>query len=130
MSEPKPKKKPRIPADHRAANGKFLPGNPGGPGAPRVHFDDEYREIFNKVLTPRAAEAVFKKIVACAKKGDPKAMALVCKFGLREPAKEVALQVTGGDEFAQAIQQARGDPALQGKDITADLGASTGARKK
>jgi hypothetical protein len=69
----------------RDESGRFLPGNPGGPGNPHAKRVAELRTKALDAATPDDIESIMSKQVELAKKGDRKAAEFVFKwlFGVK-----------------------------------------------
>ena len=57
--------------------GRFLPGNPGGPGNPHVHKVAKLRAAMLSAVTEKDMRAITKKLVTLATDGDLKAIELL-----------------------------------------------------
>ncbi len=55
----------------RGSNGRFRKGNPGGPGNPHVGSVAAFRAALFEVVTEKDIVAVWRKLVALAKAGEP-----------------------------------------------------------
>jgi hypothetical protein len=56
-----------------AQNGRFLTGNPGGPGRPRRAIEADYLAALSEAVPIEAWRAIVAKAVEQARDGDPKA---------------------------------------------------------
>jgi hypothetical protein len=63
--------------DFKDKRGKFIKGNPGGPGNPFASRQQEYRELFLKCVTQAKFKKIIKKITEKAIKGDLSAAKLL-----------------------------------------------------
>jgi hypothetical protein len=54
-------------------NGRFAPGNPGGPGRPRRAVERQYLAALSDAISLEAWQEIVKATVVAAKQGDPKA---------------------------------------------------------
>ena len=59
--------------DDRDTNGRFAPGNSGGPGRPKRHIEVEYMTSMLSVCTLSEWEEIVRQAVTLAKEGDHKA---------------------------------------------------------
>lgn len=57
----------------RDNNGRFAPGNPGGPGRPRRTVERDYLAALGEAVSPRDWQEVVARALADAKAGDGKA---------------------------------------------------------
>ena len=57
----------------RDANGRFLPGNAGGPGNPLGQHVNLLRKALLEAVTPQDMEEIAKALLAAAKGGDVQA---------------------------------------------------------
>lgn len=55
----------------RGADGRFVEGNPGGPGSPYIQRVAEWRSAMAKAITPDDIERVVLKLVEAATAGHP-----------------------------------------------------------
>jgi hypothetical protein len=95
----------------RGANGRFLPGNRGGPGNPRSQLARQLRsrleEALHKACSPDRLLAAVDAILKCAEAGDVAALRLLCE---RIAGPPVAADVLERIEALEA--------ALDGKDVS------------
>jgi hypothetical protein len=70
---------------HRAPNGRFLPGNPGGPGNPFVKQVAALKGALYESLTPHDIRAIMQKMRDRALAGDVAAARLVLEYTLGRP---------------------------------------------
>jgi hypothetical protein len=54
-------------------NGRFLPGNPGGPGRPRRAIESDYLAALSEAVPTDTSRAIVAKAVEPAQAGDAKA---------------------------------------------------------
>ena len=66
----------------RDSNGKFAPGNPGGPGRPRRAIEMDYLRVFSEILTTDAWRAICQRAVEHAQQGEAKSREFVTRFAL------------------------------------------------
>lgn len=71
-----------IPPEFRGDRGRFLPGNPGGPGRPPLFIDLENLRAITSVLTPEAWKDLAQRKLEAAKKGDREAFEWCERRGL------------------------------------------------
>jgi len=65
------------PAIGRGVNGRFAPGNPGGPGNPMAARVAEYRQQLLQCVQPGDVEAIYASMLFKAKQGDTAAAGLL-----------------------------------------------------
>lgn len=98
----------------RHADGRFAPGNAGGPGRPRRAVEREYLAALADELTLDRWRRIVRGAIDAAENGDPKAREWVAKYALgTEPPTLSALAVadaagvTPDDEVADAVRLAK-----------------------
>ena len=69
----------------RGTNGRFAPGNPGGPGNPFVKRAAELRSVLHAAVTDDDLTAVMSKLVSLAKDGDIAAIKLLLDRTIGKP---------------------------------------------
>lgn len=74
-----------VPAGHRGANGRFLRGNPGGPGNPYARQAALLRGALHAALGPEDVEDVARAMIARAIDGDVAAAKLVLAYAVGKP---------------------------------------------
>ena len=79
------KPKPNGPNDGRGEDGRFLPGNPGGPGNPYPRQVAALRNSILQAVTPKDIEEIIKAQIAEAKQGDTVAAKFVLERVLGRP---------------------------------------------
>ena len=84
--------------DHEA-NGKFAPGNRGGPGNPYARRVSELRHIILDCLGEEELSDIIHAMIAQAKKGDVAAARLLLQYSLGKPAAAVEPDRMHIDEF-------------------------------
>ncbi len=84
----------------RGADGRWLPGNPGGPGNPLAKRTAEIRQAVYDAVTAEDLRAIVKALVAQAKAGDVPA------------AREVLDRLLGKSVQAVKVSDAEERPAL------------------
>jgi hypothetical protein len=77
--------KPNGPNDGRGEDGRFLPGNPGGPGNPYPRQVAALRNSILQAVTPKDIEEIIKAQIAQAKQGDTVAAKFVLERVLGRP---------------------------------------------
>jgi len=95
-------------AEVRDDQGRFLPGNPGGPGNPHVAAVGAWRKALVEAVTPEDVGAVTRKLVAKAKEGESWAVKELFDRCLGRPQQRMELD-TGEQTWAAmlvALQQA------------------------
>ncbi len=65
---------------HNLLNGRFAPGNPGGPGRPKRSVEEQYLIVFREEVSPDAWREVVKRALADALDGDHKARVFLARF--------------------------------------------------
>lgn len=63
----------------RNENGRFAPGNPGGPGRPRRAVEQDYLAALGDAVTLSAWKKVVARALADAEAGDPRARDWITK---------------------------------------------------
>lgn len=98
----------------RRADGRFAPGNAGGPGRPRRAVEREYLAALADELTLDRWRRIVRGAIDAAENGDPKAREWVARYALGvEPPTLSALAVadaagvTPDDEVADAVRLAK-----------------------
>ena len=79
------KPKPNGPNDGRGEDGRFLPGNPGGPGNPYRRQVAALRNSILQAVTPKDIEEIIKAQIAQAKQGDTVAAKFILERVLGRP---------------------------------------------
>lgn len=72
----------------RDARGRFTSGNSGGPGNPHVKAVAAWRSALTRVVSPADIEAVLRKLLECAKAGEPWAIKELLDRCLGKPRAE------------------------------------------
>lgn len=78
-------------AIEKDARGRFAPGNRGGPGRPRKHYEQRYQRIVYDALTPEALFRAVSKLIELAEQGDVAAIRELLRLAL--PAKPDPFEV-------------------------------------
>ena len=79
------KPKPNGPNDGRGEDGRFLPGNAGGPGNPYPRQVAALRNSILQAVTPKDIEEIIKAQIAQAKQGDTVAAKFILERVLGRP---------------------------------------------
>ena len=74
---------------HRGVLGRFLPGNPGGPGNPHARATSRLRSALLRAATPSNIEAIVRALIEKAKAGDVQAAREVLNRALGRTAQSV-----------------------------------------
>lgn len=97
----------------RRADGRFAPGNPGGPGRPRRAVEREYLAALADELTIDRWRRIVRGAIDAAENGDPKAREWIARYALGSaPPTLAALAVadmagvSADDEVADAVRLA------------------------
>lgn len=61
---------PKAATNARASNGRFAPGNPGGPGNPHAGQVSKLRAAILRAVDEGDVEAIIAKLVSMAREGD------------------------------------------------------------
>jgi hypothetical protein len=73
----------------RAANGRFQPGNPGGPGNPLGGRIAAPRGMLRDRITDEELTAIWDRVIAMAKDGHWQAIKLVLSYVVGKPGKNI-----------------------------------------
>ena len=76
----------------RDSKGRFLPGNPGGPGNPQAGSVGRWRQALAEAVSADDLARVAQKLVAAAKAGEPWAVRELLDRCLGKPHVQVELQ--------------------------------------
>jgi hypothetical protein len=80
---------------HRDGNGRFAPGNPGGPGRPRRAVEQDYLIAASQAVSPERFQRIAERAAEDAEKGDPRARQWLSDLLLgRRATTSMALTVT------------------------------------
>ena len=79
------KPKPNGPNDGRGEDGRFLPGNPGGPGNPYPRQVAALRNSILQAVTPKDIEEIIRAQIEQAKQGDTVAAKFILERVLGRP---------------------------------------------
>src|SRR5690349_20325939 len=74
----------------RDHNGRFLPGNPGGPGRPRRQTESEYLRAVQRVCSLEDVAAIAERAVTQARGGDARAREWLSRYLLGIPSAAAA----------------------------------------
>jgi hypothetical protein len=77
----------------RDERGRFLPGNPGGPGRPPRSTEVAYLQRLTEALSPEVFSEIVRSIAEKAKGGDLKAAELLCRYILPRIAPKTIAEV-------------------------------------
>ena len=75
----------------RNGHGRFVPGNPGGPGRPRRVTERDYLVTLTEECSPEAWRAICRRAVADALAGDARARDWLARYLLGNPAELLTL---------------------------------------
>lgn len=89
----------------RDEHGRFLPGNPGGPGNPYGQQTAALRSALYGAVTPEDIEAVARRLVALALGGDVAAARLLFDRCLGRDDQRVLLERAGPDPVLVTPEQ-------------------------
>ena len=78
-------------------NGRYAPGNPGGPGRPKGRRVTELRRAAEEAVTPDMVRGVMRKVTMQALQGNPTAMRIFLERTLGRPAEISAGEPLGID---------------------------------
>ena len=88
--------------------GRFLPGNPGGPGNPHGAAMSRFRSMLLDAVTPADLKAIIKAQVAKARKGDAKAAQIILTYTIGAPMTgALAVSIKSAGEDHQIIRIVR-----------------------
>ena len=83
----------------RQANGRFAPGNLGGPGNPYARLVAALKRALIEATTPEDIAAIASKLIALAKDGNVPAAKLLFRYTLGEPAPATNPDQVDTDEW-------------------------------
>ena len=81
-----------APAEVRDSKGRFLPGNPGGPGNPQARNVATWRKALADTVSAGDVAQVAQKLVDAAKAGEPWAVRELLDRLLGKPQVQIALE--------------------------------------
>ena len=111
----------------RDANGRFLPGHPGGPGRPRRAVEADYLAALSDAVPPEAWKRIVARAVEDGEKGDAKARDWLAAYLIGKPAGDGLLMLAAGElaEFDPIADKADGQ-ALRGIGCVFDFNRGKG----
>jgi hypothetical protein len=74
-----------APDSYRGGNGRFLPGNPGGPGNPLARQIGRLRSALHEALTEEEMVRVVRAMLKKAQAGDVAAARLCLEYAIGKP---------------------------------------------
>jgi hypothetical protein len=74
----------------RDESGRFLPGNPGGPGRPRRAVELDYLATMTEAVPPDRWRAIVERAAALAEEGDARARDWLSRYLLPKPTATAA----------------------------------------
>jgi hypothetical protein len=74
-------------ASGRDAQGRFVPGNPGGPGNPFYRRQAEFRRAALAAFTPEDVTSLLRVMLALGRNGDTAAARVFLDYAVGKPAK-------------------------------------------
>lgn len=86
--------------DFKDKHGKFIKGNPGGPGNPFGSRQQEYRELFLTTVSPAKFKKIIKKVAEKALKGDLSAAKILFERICGKLPEGTTLSVSNGKDGA------------------------------
>ena len=86
----------------RDEKGRFIKGNGGGPGRPARAVEEEYRSILVSSVSKADWEAIIKRAVLDAKKGDTSARKFLADYLIGPPVERK--EIAGADGSALRIE--------------------------
>jgi hypothetical protein len=93
----------------RDENGKFVKGNPGGPGRPKKEREQKFYDLTLSAVTFDDWKAIVRKAVDQAKRGDQQARKWLSDYLIGPPVQRQ--EVTGADGDALVIRVTLKDEA-------------------
>ena len=75
----------RVPSAYHGSNGRFVKGNPGGPGNPHAQQVARLRSALHQALTEDAIAAVAQAMLKKAQGGDVGAARLLLAYAVGKP---------------------------------------------
>ena len=82
---------------HDAQNGRFLPGNPGGPGRPRRVIEADYLAALSEAVPMESWRAIIAKAVEQARDGDAKAREWLSNHLVGKPTGDALLKLAAAE---------------------------------
>jgi hypothetical protein len=83
--------------DRDAQTGRFLPGNPGGPGRPRRAIESDYLAALSDGVPTDAWRAIVAKAVEQAQAGDATARAWLGSYVLGKPTGNLLVELAASE---------------------------------
>lgn len=118
---PKKRAKARPSTNGGSKATQFAAGNPGGPGNPFAAQTARLRAALLKAVTPKDIEAIAKKLVAAARRGETPAIKELLDRTIGKATQAVELSGPGGgpitvgtsvdDQMRKAMDELQKDPA-------------------
>ena len=106
MSDPRPTDPAAQPsADGRESNGRFAPGNPGGPGNPFARQVARLRKVILNRITEEDLLALTEALLAKAKEGSVGAAKLLLAYAIGKPASAPDPDRLDGQELKHFKEQ-------------------------
>lgn len=81
-----------LPAVVRNAKGRFLPGNPGGPGNPQAHNVAAWRKALADTVSADDVAEVTRRLIEAAKAGEPWAVHELLDRLIGKPSVQIDFQ--------------------------------------
>ncbi len=88
----------------RDSQGKFVKGNGGGPGRPKKAKEERYYEILVSTVTFADWQAIIKRAVSDAKKGDTSARKWLADYLIGPPVERKEITGADGDTILVTIR--------------------------
>jgi len=82
----------------RDPHGRFVKGNPGGPGRGKKEVEESYLQAFRDTVSPEDWRAIIGKAVADAKNGDATARRFIADYLIGTPKQSI--EMTGKNDGA------------------------------
>ncbi len=83
--------------DRDPQNGRFLPGNPGGPGRPRRTIEADYVAALSEAVPIEAWRAIVAKALEQAQSGDAKAREWLGAYLVGKPTGDALLTLAAAE---------------------------------
>jgi hypothetical protein len=83
----------------RDTDGRFVPGNPGGPGRPRRAIETDYLAVLSETVPLESWHAVVAKALEQAEKGDAKAREWLSGYLMPKPGEGSPLAKLAAADF-------------------------------
>jgi len=111
------------PGSGRDANGRFAPGNPGGPGNPYARKVAQLRKALVNFITDEDMKEIALVLKEKAKRGNTAAIKLLFQYALGKPLTPTDPDRLDVDEWQKVQEQAR--PATEVHEVMQRLPAET-----